>query len=324
MKIHASFHGVNMAQADGSYRAVHTPARTEPDSPPRPKQLRSIAVGPYRRTGSRIGSRPRPDVTVVTLSRNSQRYIANCVERTVEDLSSAGLTYEFYVIDNGSTDATPGILERLRARDPCLRTVRLHANRGTTSTRNLALRRACGEFICVLDSDAYPQPGCIERLIECLRDHPEAGLAAPKVVYPDGRYQKSTDRFPTVLRKLRRAVFLHGMEAREHVPVAGPVPYAISAFWLLRRTAIERVGLMDEGIYYSPEDVDYCLRLWKAGLAVWYEPSAVAVHDPRECSRHVLPNRMTLSHLRGLAHLFRKHHYFFRPPPVRTDAMREP
>jgi GT2 family glycosyltransferase len=89
------------------------------------------------------------------------------------------------------------------------------------------------------------------------------------------------------------------------------VDYAISAFWLMRREVFEKVGPLDERIFYSPEDVDYCLRVWQAGFGVRYEPAVHAVHDAQEISRGFKMAGFTLRHAKGLAYLFLKHRYAF-------------
>jgi len=87
--------------------------------------------------------------------------------------------------------------------------------------------------------------------------------------------------------KISRAFFLKNMEANEAPPPAGQsiMPYPLLAH---EKKLLERVGFLDEKIFYSPEDVDYCLRVWKAGFAVWYEAEAMAVHDAQEKSRRII------------------------------------
>ncbi len=255
-----------------------------------------------------------PDLSLVALTWNSLRHIRTCVEHTLADAARAGLACEFFIVDNGSADGTAERVRELAAEHPQLVPIFLESNRGTTAPRNLALRRAAGRFVCVLDSDAYPRPGCFRVLADLLEREPEVGIAVPRLEYPDGRYQKSVDVFPTLARKLSRALFLRAMEGAESPPPEGPVDYAISAFWMFRRELLETVGLLDERIFYAPEDVDFCLRVWKAGYTVHYMPRAVAVHDAQERSRRLLPNRLTWMHLAGLAYYFRKHGYLLRAP----------
>lgn len=256
----------------------------------------------------------KADLTVVTLTWNSREYVRTCVERTLLEAEKAGLKCEFFIVDNGSEDDTLAVLSQLEGEHPEVRTWRLSRNRGTTVPRNIALRQASGRFVCILDSDAYPGTGCLRRLVDVVEKEPTVGIAVPRIIYPDGRYQKSVDRFPTLQGKLRRALLLRRIEAASADQRRGTVPYAISAFWVLRRQVVEQVGLFDERIFYAPEDADYCLSVWEKGYSVFYEPDAVAVHDAQEKSRTLMPGALTFMHFKGLALFFLKHRFLFREP----------
>lgn len=92
------------------------------------------------------------------------------------------------------------------------------------------------------------------------------------------------------------------------------VDYAISAFWIMKKSVLEEVGLLDEKIFYSPEDVDYCLRIWKSGHAISYIPFVSVVHHTQEISRGFKLNTAFLNHVKGLFYYFTKHRYCFFPP----------
>jgi len=255
------------------------------------------------------------DISVVILTWNSGKHIRTCVESTMEDLLHCSLSFEIYVVDNGSMDNTKEILEGLVSNHgDCVKPIYLENNMGTTFSRNLALKKAVGKYICIIDSDAYPKKGCFEQLLSRLTINPKIGIIVPKLVYPNGHYQKSTDIFPTIFQKIFRLFFLKYMEAKETIPREGPVDYAISAFWLMKRELLKLVGYLDERIFYAPEDVDYCLRVWKAGYSIYYVTDATVIHDAQEISRGIKINRATLNHMRGLSYYFRKHKYLFKRP----------
>jgi GT2 family glycosyltransferase len=256
----------------------------------------------------------RPDLTIVTLTWNSKNHILSCVERTLQDAADAGLDCEFFIVDNGSNDGTCEILKQLQLRHSQIRIWFLSENRGTTASRNIALRHGSGRFFCVLDSDAYPERGCLRRLVRVLETDLSVGIAVPRIVFPDGRCQKSVDEFPTIWGKFFRTLFLRRIESQEASPQRGPVPYAISAFWLLGQKVFQEVGLLDERIFYAPEDADFCLSTWKKGFSIFYEPEAVAIHDAQEKSRRLMPNALTFMHIKGLVYFFWKHRYVFRKP----------
>lgn len=252
------------------------------------------------------------DVSAVVLSFNSKRYIETCLRSLLNSYAECGLDGEIYVVENGSVDGSVEILKAMQAEiGESLQVIYLPENTGTTRSRNMALRRAKGRSVLILDSDAYMNAKALQAMLDYQKAFPRAGLIAPKLIYPDGRFQLSVDVFPTVARKLQRYMALRELEKREPPAAAGPVDYAISACWLLSKQAIEATGLLDERIFYSPEDVDYCIRLWKAGYQVHYFPLVSVVHDAQEISRPkgISINKFTIRHAKGLLYLFMKHRY---------------
>jgi GT2 family glycosyltransferase len=253
------------------------------------------------------------DVSAVVLSFNSQRYIKTCVESLMRSYAECGLKGDVFVVDNGSVDGSVQTLQAMQSQwGDALKVDYLPANLGTTRSRNLALRKCTGQSVLILDSDAYMNPQALQAMRVYQQSQPQAGLVAPKLTYPDGRFQLSVDVFPTVARKFERLLALKTLEQRSPPAATGPVDYAISACWMLSRPALDATGLLDERIFYSPEDVDYCIRVWAAGFQVHYLPSATVVHDAQEISRPKgirSINRFTLRHVKGLAYLFMKHRY---------------
>lgn len=255
----------------------------------------------------------QPIVSAVVLSFNSAKYIEKCV-RSLFAAGAAVGGIEVFVVENGSQDGSVGILQGLEREFPgVLRCSYLPANTGTTVSRNLALRQATGEYVVVIDSDAVASGAALRALIDAINAEPDCGLVVPGLTYPDGRFQLSTDAFPTVTRKLQRLFALRSLERGSSLDDVrrGEVDYAISAFWLFRRALLAEVGLLDERIFYSPEDVDFCLRIWLAGYRIVYVPQVVAVHDAQEVSRSLKRWRFMLRHAGGLAYYFAKHRYAF-------------
>lgn len=256
------------------------------------------------------------DYSAVILSFNSARYIRHCLDTLVSAFEGLNASYEIFVIDNGSVDNSVDEINTVKAeRCANIDLTIFKDNTGTTFSRNHALKRCSGNQILVLDSDAYVNAEAIGSMRTLLEANPSFGLVCPKLTYPDGRFQISTDVFPTFVHKAKRFLFLKKMEQQTAsvTPVSGPVDYAISAFWMFPKRVLEQVGLLDEKIFYSPEDVDFCIRVWKAGYVIHYDPSVSIIHDAQEISRSkgFKINKFTLSHIKGLFYLFIKHGYFF-------------
>lgn len=260
------------------------------------------------------------DISAIILTWNSEKYIENSVCSFIADCEGEYF-YEIFIVDNGSVDRTKKIIQNLTDRyADSITPIYLEKNYGTTYSRNLALKKAKGKFLVVMDSDVEVNKGTISRLVNVLSDNKDVGIVAPRLFYPSGTLQRSTDIFPTIFTKIFRYFFLKLIENKEKIPdvTTGPreVDYAISALWVLRRDILERVGLLDENIFYAPEDVDYCLRVWKAGYKVMYVPDVACVHHTQEISRGFRINKAFCNHLRGLIYYFRKHRYFIRKPKI--------
>ena len=263
-------------------------------------------------------------VSIVILTWNSRALLEACLAAL--PAATAPLATEVIVIDNGSLDGTA---EVLRGRSDVV-TITNATNRGVAPARNQGLRAARGEFVALLDVDTVPTPGAFATLVGRLRAAPEVGLVGPKLVGRDGELQYSCRRFPTLVDKLCRRLparfgraLVDDVELRwwDHTGVR-EVDYVIGACQVIRRTALDEVGLLDERIFYGPEDVDLCLRMHQAGWKVEYVADAVIMHLERRLTRNLL-SPLTVRHVYGLGYYFWKHGYLLtRPtaPVVRRAA----
>jgi N-acetylglucosaminyl-diphospho-decaprenol L-rhamnosyltransferase len=263
-------------------------------------------------------------VSIVILTWNSRALLEACLAAL--PAATAPLATEVIVIDNGSLDGTA---EVLRGRSDVV-TITNATNRGVAPARNQGLRAARGEFVALLDVDTVPSPGAFATLVGRLRAAPAVGLVGPKLVGRDGELQYSCRRFPTLVDKLCRRLparfgraLIEDVELRwwDHTGVR-EVDYVIGACQVIRRTALDEVGLLDERIFYGPEDVDLCLRMHQAGWKVEYVADAVIMHLERRLTRNLL-SPLTARHVYGLGYFFWKHGYLLtRPtaPAVRRAA----
>lgn len=270
--------------------------------------------------------RPQLDVSFAILAWNSREFLQRCLASIRNSLGGSSLSYEVLVLDNGSRDDTAELLAELAAEDP-LHVIPSYqpSNLGTTRSRNMLFAVARGAFLCVMDSDVELAPGVLEALILELRADSTVGIVVPRITYPSGRWQKSFDRFPTLLDKVNRLFRLRRIEQLDAARYARAtdafdIDYAISAFWLMRRELLGTVGLLDERIFYAPEDVDFCLRVWRSGQTIRYVPSVGVTHHAQEISRGLRLNRAKFSHAKGLLYYFLKHRYLLRRPRFRAKA----
>jgi GT2 family glycosyltransferase len=259
------------------------------------------------------------DISVVILTWNSEKYIDSCLSSLFSEFNSGGYSHEIIIVDNGSRDQTVQLLSSIKNQYPKnVFPVLLDKNMGTTYPRNLALKMAKGDVIIIMDSDVEVSSGSIENLFNFIKQNKDVGIVAPRLFYPSGNLQKSTDDFPTLVNKINRYLFLKKIEEREGAKTPDSnirdVDYAISAMWVLRNELVEKVGLLDEKIFYAPEDVDYCYRVWKSGLKVTYNQGVSCIHHTQEISRGLKINSAKIQHVLGLIYYFRKHRYLIKKP----------
>lgn len=259
-------------------------------------------------------------ISTVILSYNSVNPICRCLDDLISSLSNFDEESEIFIVDNGSKDGSVELIKQYEnqyqeSHPELIKPIFFSENTGTTYSRNAALKQAKGKYVLVLDSDAYVNAEALKILIEYLKSNPDVGMAVPRLFYNSGNFQLSCDVFPTLTHKLKRFLFLKKIESKPHelqrVNTPVEVDYAISACWMLSREAVNETGLFDEKIFYSPEDVDYCLRVWESGFKIAYVPNAEVVHDAQELSRGFKLSKFHFSHLKGLFYLMNKHNYFW-------------
>lgn len=220
-------------------------------------------------------------MSVVLLAHNKADYTARCL---------AGLQatryrpFELVIVDNGSTDGTPGVIDEYcgRLEGAGIRTLRMKfdANVGAVAGRNQAMNRAGGEFIVFIDNDVVPRTlSWMGRLAGFLSRNPDVGAVGPKLVYPS---DPLTIQCAGCDVSADGRVWFRGRgESADAAAFAGErnCQALISACWMMPASAVRVVGPLDEG--FSPvqfEDIDYCYRLREAGYRVVYLPEVEMYH----------------------------------------------
>ena len=209
-------------------------------------------------------------VSVVIVTYNGLDELGECLDSVDGSRAECGL--ELVVVDNHSVDGT---VEALRARPPDA-LVENDSNLGFATAVNQGIRAASGQYILLLNPDARLNPGALRALVGFLDSHPSAAAVGPRITGANGALVRSCRVFPSLAVILARDTGLSDRFPRH--PVFGAptlsfwgydsdrqVDYASGACLLLRRQAIEAVGLLDEGYFMYGEEMDLCWRLWRRG-----------------------------------------------------------
>lgn len=225
------------------------------------------------------------DVSVVIVSHESRELLARCLAALAADADRLA-TAETIVVDQASHDGTAAWLA---AEHPDVRVVALSENVGFGAGNNRGAAIARGRWLLLLNSDAFVRPGAIDELVRFGEAHPAAGAVGPKLLWPDGRLQRSCRRFPTVFRLATEYLYLRKLAPRSRVlngfycgefphDAARRVDWLTGACVLVRRDLYERLGGFDEDFFLYSEEVDLMARASQLGAETWFDPAAEVVH----------------------------------------------
>jgi len=183
---------------------------------------------------------------------------------------------------------------------------------------NLGIAETSGELVLVANPDAVPEPGAVATLREFMAGRPRCGVAGPQLRNPDGSWQASRRRFPTVTGTLVRRTPLrrlfpplerqrshYHLDERPTEPVE--TDWMLGGFLLLRREMLDELGGFDAGFPMYGEEIDLCYRAARAAWERWYVPAAVVHHRWDRLTDERFWTRRTLWHWSSILRFVRKH-----------------
>lgn len=254
-----------------------------------------------------------PDVSVIVVNWNLKDILHECLESV--RTHGAGLSVELIVIDNASGD---GSAEMIAAEFPEALLIRNAENRGFSFANNQGMEAAGGRYIFLLNSDAILHENALAQMVAFMDAHPEAGICGPRVINPDGTPQlRSKGYFPSIPRALAhfflpsgvRRGLAHSLGFYESTYnfETGPVDWLSGCGIMVRREAVDDVGVLDADVFMYCEDVDWCFRMKQAGWRIDYFPTAVVTHYGGQ-SMKLQTGRTVGAHAAGLMVFYAKYH----------------
>ena len=256
-----------------------------------------------------------PALDVAIVSYRCEELLRACLRSLREHPPARAMSV--HVVDNASGDGTAEMVAR---EFPEVRLTVNDENAGFSVANNVAIRAGAAPYVLVLNPDTELTAGALDRLLAVLDERPEIGMIGPRLELEDGGFDHAAKRsFPTPLSALghftgigRRegaSGELAGYRATELAEdEAGPVDAVNGAFMLMRREALARVGLFDEGYWMYMEDLDLCYRFKQAGWVVWYEPSATVIHVKAGTSGQHRSWRLNRAFHYGMYRFYRTHY----------------
>jgi GT2 family glycosyltransferase/lipopolysaccharide/colanic/teichoic acid biosynthesis glycosyltransferase len=257
------------------------------------------------------------DLSIIIITYNSRSPVERCLASL--EAYEPSCDHETIVIDNASEDGT---IDMVAGRFPRVRIVANGENLGYSRAVNQGMQLSSGRAILIINPDIVVQEGSIDRLMEFMDAHPDAGIIGSKLVYPDGRLQHSCRAYYTVSALVFRRTFLgklfpRAKPLRDHLlldydhETPRKVDWIIGACMLVRREALAKVGLMDERFFLYFEDIDWCYRMKNNGWSVYYVPASVMVHTYERSSARSILRKPFLIHVLSLMRYYEKWNKFF-------------
>jgi N-acetylglucosaminyl-diphospho-decaprenol L-rhamnosyltransferase len=252
------------------------------------------------------------DLSIIIVNWNTRDMLAQCLATVLADIQTAPhLQVETLLVDNASTDDS---IHMVRSRFSWVKLLENAKNVGFAAANNQAIQQSNGRYVLLLNPDTEVKPGALATLVDFMETHHQAGAAGAYLLNPNGTLQTSCYPFPTLAGEMWRLLHVDMLYPYGVYPMAGwsfDRPRAVEviqgAALILRRSALEQVGLLDDLYFMYTEEVDLCYRLRQAGWQLYWIPKAKIVHYGGQSTQQV-PLKMFLCLYQSKLFFIRKHH----------------
>ncbi len=224
------------------------------------------------------GSKMDPALSIVLVCWNNKAYLDPCLKSLYD--SGMKNTFDVVVVDNGSTD---GSQQMLKEKYPEIKVIQNAENVGLGKASNQGIEATSGKYVLLLNNDTIVNGPSFDAMIDFLDQNPEAGAVGGKLLNSDGTIQACYNYFSTLKEEFFVATRLGelirpGYPAIMNAEEIKSVEWLGSACLMLRRVALDQVGLLDESYFIYGDEADLQYRLRKAGWYVYYLPHATTIH----------------------------------------------
>ena len=218
------------------------------------------------------------DLSVIIISFNTKEVTLKCLDSLFKERSVP--KKEIIVVDNASNDSSLTKLRTLYKRTK-IKLIESPQNYGFARAVNQGIKRSRGKYILLLNSDTVVKKGALDLLVEFAESDPAIGVIGAKLLNPDSTVQPSVFRFPTIMGAMRHYWLGEKGLLDKYYPKGDrqvEVDAVVGAAFLITPSAKKNVGLLDDRYFMYYEDIDYCRKVKKAGLKVYYLPQAEVIH----------------------------------------------
>ena len=219
------------------------------------------------------------DISFVIVNWNTRDLLLQCLVSIYQ--TAADMDFEVWLVDNASTD---GSVTAARRAYPDIHIIENTRNLGFAAANNLAFARMGGRYAVLINTDARLKADAIKNLFDFMEEVPDASMACGQLLNEDGSKQNSIAPFPTLLSLISNETFLRLLfpqkypSKRKHYTAPITVDSCIGACIMVRKSAMDRVGFLDERYFFFMEETDWAYRMKLAGWKVYFVPRAEIFH----------------------------------------------
>lgn len=257
------------------------------------------------------------DLSIIIVNYKTKNLLEQCLNSIYSEnyYFSCGV----FVVDNNSKDSS---IEMVKKKFPQVKLIENRINSGFAAANNQALTRSNARYFLLINPDTVVLPDSLNVMMEFMDEHPEAGIAGCKLLNPDHSLQYSCRKFSTLVTFFLRGIHFDSLFPNttilrkymmfdwDHNEVR-EVDWVLGSCMMVRRKAIEQVGLLDENFVLYFEDQDWCYRMWKHGWKIYYVPQAQMIHYYQRRSAKQFLNVLTWTHIKSMLYFFKKHYLQF-------------
>lgn len=257
-----------------------------------------------------------PQVSIIIVNWNTKDLLRNCLRSIYSN--TPALEFEVFVVDNSSSD---GSVDMVESEFPEVNLIKNEENLGYSKANNQAIKISKGKYILLLNPDTLILDKAINKTVDFLEANTNVGVAGCKTLNPDGTFQQSWAGFPTFRTvlfgrdTLKTALSAFNSWRRIEAKINENKDYAFTRkvdwimghFMMIRRTAINRVGLLDENNFMFGEEFEWCYRIAKDGWEIWFLSEAAIIHYGGQSTSRCPKEEVILWHLQGDYNFFYKH-----------------
>ncbi len=246
------------------------------------------------------------DLSVIIITYKEREFLKKCLESVFA--SKTDFSFEVIVTDSASFD---GSVEMVKQDFPQAKVLDNQVNLGFSKGNNVAIKEATGDYILLLNADTTVMVDTFDLSLKYMKSHPEVGALGGKVLLPTGELDRAARRkFPNPVNSFLK---LFGLKKFSDYNITAPIDQEsevdaiMGAYFMVPKSVIDKVGVLDEEFFMYGEDLDWCWRIKKAGYKVIYYPAAEITHYKYGASKSIPFKTIRWAH--SAMKIFYKKHY---------------